>query len=196
MKDRPAVRATDASEADRITAVLALAFAGDPGIRATYPEPERFLARFPAFVAAYGGSAYEHGTALVAGDFLGAALWLPPGVEQDAKALAEAVIDGAPQAMLDGGFEVMGRAAAFHPKEPHWYLAMLGVDPRHQGCGAGSALLAAQLERIDAEGLPVFLETTGRQNLPLYERFGFEILDEFQAPDGTWSVWPMLRPAR
>lgn len=29
----------------------------------------------------------------------------------------------------------------FHPTEQHWYLPMIGVDPAHQGVGAGFALM-------------------------------------------------------
>ena len=73
-----------ASESDAITKLLTLAFSGDPGTRATFPEPGRYLERFPLFAEAYGGRAYDHGTAFVTDDIGGAALWLPPGVEQDA----------------------------------------------------------------------------------------------------------------
>lgn len=195
-RERPSVRPAQASEADRISALLLLAFAGDPGTRATFAEPERYLARFPGFLAAYARPAYAHGTAFVAGDFLGASLWLPPGVEHDVTAVATAVLEDAPPSLFDGRLEPFAKLGEMHPKEPHWYLAMLGVDPRHQGHGAGSALLATELERVDADGLPAFLETTSSQNLPLYERFGFEVLEELRAPDGSFSVFPMLRPAR
>jgi GNAT superfamily N-acetyltransferase len=47
-----------------------------------------------------------------------------------------------------------------HPtKEPHWYLAFLGVEPSEQGRGVGSALLRPVLDRAAAEGAPAWLET-------------------------------------
>ena len=39
-----------------------------------------------------------------------------------------------------------------HPHEPHWYLAVLGVDPDRQGRGFGSHLMQPVLERCDANG--------------------------------------------
>ena len=31
--------------------------------------------------------------------------------------------------------------ANYHPREPHWYLPLMGVDPTCQGKGLGSALM-------------------------------------------------------
>jgi len=81
-----------------------------------------------------------------------------------------------------------------HPLEPHWYLATLGVDPRAQGTGLGSALLAALLRRADADELPTWLETDRAGNLPFYQRAGFRSVREshvFGVP-----IWHMLRERR
>jgi ribosomal protein S18 acetylase RimI-like enzyme len=80
-----------------------------------------------------------------------------------------------------------------HLLEPHWYLATLGVDPRAQGQGVGSALLGALLHRADADRLPVWLETDRAGNLPFYQRAGFRSVREsrvFGVP-----IWHMLREA-
>ena len=44
-------------------------------------------------------------------------------------------------------------ADAKHPREPHWYLALLGVDPDHQGRGFGSHLMQPVLTRCDRESI-------------------------------------------
>jgi ribosomal protein S18 acetylase RimI-like enzyme len=79
-----------------------------------------------------------------------------------------------------------------HPREPHWYLATLGVDPAAQGHGAGSALLAALLRRADRDALPTYLETDRAENLPFYERAGFRTEQE-TAIFGA-RIWHMQRP--
>ena len=84
----------------------------------------------------------------------------------------------------------------YHPSEPHWYLAMLGVDPLLQGNGIGSALLRYGLARADEQAMLAFLETGKPSNIPLYERSGFEVLAEVPNADGSVSTYPMLRPAR
>lgn len=65
-----------------------------------------------------------------------------------------------------------------HPREPHWYLAMLGVDPDAQRRGVGGALLRAFLALVDADGAPSYLETDRRENLALYERAAYVVLGE------------------
>jgi GNAT superfamily N-acetyltransferase len=79
-----------------------------------------------------------------------------------------------------------------HPREPHYYLFVLGVEPSLQGKGVGSALLGPVLARCDAEGMPAYLETANPRNLPLYERHGFRVRAEFAVPHGgplTWLMW-------
>jgi GNAT superfamily N-acetyltransferase len=57
-------------------------------------------------------------------------------------------------------------AVRAHPREqPHWYLAIIGVDPSRQGSGAGAALLRSRLERCDKEGMAAYLESSNPQNV-------------------------------
>ncbi len=72
----------------------------------------------------------------------------------------------------------MAAARALHdPAEPHWHIGPIGVRPDMQGRGVGSALLARFLQDADGDGTPAFLETDVDQNVRLYERFGFRIVD-------------------
>jgi ribosomal protein S18 acetylase RimI-like enzyme len=80
-----------------------------------------------------------------------------------------------------------------HPLERHWYLATLGVDPKGQGTGVGSALLGALLRRADADRLPVWLETDRAGNLPFYQRAGFRSVRESHVYGVP--IWHMLREA-
>jgi ribosomal protein S18 acetylase RimI-like enzyme len=80
-----------------------------------------------------------------------------------------------------------------HPMDqPHVYLFLLGVHQRLQGLGIGSRLLAAGLAKVDAQGLPCFLETSSEASMALYRRHGFEVTGEyFVRPDSppTWTMW-------
>ena len=83
-----------------------------------------------------------------------------------------------------------------HPRDPsHWYLFILGTEPAAQGQGLGSALLAQVLARVDAEGMPVYLESSSERNLALYGRHGFEVTSEVAIPGGP-RIWPMWREPR
>jgi GNAT superfamily N-acetyltransferase len=61
-----------------------------------------------------------------------------------------------------------------------------------QGRGLGAALLAPVLERCDGERKPAFLEASSPRNRALYERHGFEVMEEFalgrDAPP-QWRMW-------
>jgi ribosomal protein S18 acetylase RimI-like enzyme len=89
---------------------------------------------------------------------------------------------------------------ALHPKEPehaaHYYLAFLGVEPRWQGRGLGSALLAPVLARCDGERVPAYLESSTPRNRALYERHGFEVMDEFKLGRRAPPQWRMWREPR
>src|SRR5688572_32364151 len=67
--------------------VLTLAFSIDPMARWSLPDPAKYLATFSSIAKAFGGSAFEKGTAYIANGFTGAALWLPPGTGSDEESL-------------------------------------------------------------------------------------------------------------
>lgn len=90
-------------------------------------------------------------------------------------------------AVLEGG----------HPDEPehppHYYLAFLGVSPPWQGRGLGSALLAPVLAQCDEERVPAYLEASTPRNRALYERHGFDVIEEFALGRGAPPQWRMWR---
>jgi ribosomal protein S18 acetylase RimI-like enzyme len=82
-----------------------------------------------------------------------------------------------------------------HPKKPHWYLAVLGTDPDHQGNGLASALLGPVLDECDRLEIPAYLETGKERNVGFYARHGFAVTEELRLPDGP-PVWLMWREPR
>lgn len=189
------VATTTVAESERAISVIVLAFDADPVARWMFPEPRTFLTCCPVVTAAFGGRAFAAGTAHHVTGFLGAALWLPPGVEPDQDTLVaefERNVPGERLTDLFGLFELMGRC---HPDAPHWYLPLIGVDPAHQRKGYGSALLQHALEICDRDHLPAYLESSNPLNLPLYQRHGFELLEQLQVGSCP-PVFPMLRRAR
>jgi ribosomal protein S18 acetylase RimI-like enzyme len=191
----PAIRTVAAADAERAVAVLVLAFSADVATRWAFPEPSQYLAHFPAFVRAFGGRAFEHGTAYCAEDYGGAALWLPPGVQPDEDALGALFQRGVAEQTRGDLFAVLEQMASYHPTEPHWYLPLIGVDPTRQGKGCGSALLKHALARCDRDGRLAYLESSNPANIPLYERHGFEVAGTIQAGSSP-PFWPMLRQPR
>ncbi|MFA5604615.1 MAG: GNAT family N-acetyltransferase [Dehalococcoidales bacterium] len=78
---------------------------------------------------------------------------------------------------------------------PHWYLALLGVDPQYQKQGYAGKLLRPMLEKLDNENMPCYLETSSEKNYLMYRHFGFEIIDEYVLPKADIKLWAMLRKA-
>ena len=76
---------------------------------------------------------------------------------------------------------------------PHWHLPFMGVDPARQGLGLGTLLLRAGLSRVDQDGVECRLFTEQPRNVPLYQRYGFEIAVEEDVPDGGPHLWFMRR---
>jgi ribosomal protein S18 acetylase RimI-like enzyme len=121
-----------------------------------------------------------------------AALWLPPGVQPDEDRMIAVLEDTVSKERRPHIDSIVEQMAGFHPDEPHWYLPLMGVDPRHQRNGLGSALLRHTLERCDREGRLAYLEASNQDNRRLYERHGFEAIGTIHAGDSP-TIFPMLR---
>ena len=83
---------------------------------------------------------------------------------------------------------------AHHPGEPHHHLAMLAVTPRCQGTGRGTVLLRHHHSRLDAGGIPAYLEAADLRCRALYAREGYVALTPFVLPDSDARFHPMWRP--
>jgi len=188
------VQTATAEDEAAVFAVLTLAFSSDPASRWTWPDPKTFIAAFPRFAKAFGGAAFAKGTAHRIGS-VGAALWLPPGAGPDEEAMGTLMMETADAGTAVDGPKLMQQMASHHPKEPHWYLPLIGIDPAHQGKGLGSALLKHATDICDRDGMPAYLESSNLANVPLYERHGFAALGRIQI-GGSPVLTPMLRRPR
>ena len=193
--DEPNIHAVQAGDVLRAVSLQVTAFSADPIMRWMWPEPRDYLRNFPDFVHGFGGAAFAHGGAFVTDDFIGGALWLPPGVSPHGEAL-ERLMEGtvAEPARSEGG-SMLEQISAAHPREPHWHLAFIGVDPAHQGRGLGAALLRHTLAQVDEQHLHAYLESSNPANVSLYRRHGFEVIREIVV-GGSPTVIPMVRLPR
>ena len=136
-------------------------------------------------------------------DFSAAALWVPPE-RADLKQPIGQELKMIPAMIAFAGFGGLSRVNDFrkaterhHPKgPPHFYLMTIGVDPKFQGHGIGSALLEANLRYIDTKRLPAYLESSSPKNLALYRRHGFEVISEFRPRADAPPLWGMWRAGR
>ncbi len=197
------VRPAQRSDVGRLSATLARAFFDDPVMCWMLPDPQVRRRKLPKVFSVL--SRYHHlsrggmEVALDGGDVRAASLWDPPGqwrqtrLEQ-LRALPELMFTFGGAASR--GMAIEERMAAVHPEEPHWYLAIIGSDPSVRGAGYGNALMRSRLDRCDAEYAPAYLESSNPDNVPYYQRFGFEVTGEIRLPDGGPSLVPMWRQPR
>lgn len=169
-------------ECGRASRLLARAFAEDPVITYFLHDRLRRLIAFPAFFRAVLEEMLPSGHVCAAhnGDnLIGVAAWLPPNAPQpDAaarlaaarrKRVVRMMFPRSSQALF-GGFAALEE---FHPSDPHWYLAFVGIEPTIQSRGFGGALLAPVLKIADQTNTLCYLETPFPRTHEFYERLGF-----------------------
>jgi ribosomal protein S18 acetylase RimI-like enzyme len=86
--------------------------------------------------------------------------------------------------------------ARLRPPTYHYYLGAVGTRPDYQRLGLGIAVLTPILDRADAEGADVYLETSALSNVAFYRKLGFVTLEQMALPGGGPNVWAMLRTPR
>jgi GNAT superfamily N-acetyltransferase len=196
------LRQTEAAAAARL---LARAFAADPFLGYFMTDPRRRRLALPPFFAAVLHELLDSGAVYVSeqeGELAGVAAWLPPEPKtpsRDARLRARLASihvrllfpRAAPK--VQSGFETLG---ADHPRDPHWYLAFVGIEPREQGKGLGRQLLEPVLERADREDRLCYLETPFPATRAFYRKLRFVDTAEVRPVAGAPSIWTMTRQPR
>jgi GNAT superfamily N-acetyltransferase len=191
-----AVDAVTEAETSRVTDVVSEAFLDDPTWSWAFPDPAvrrqwwtfciREALRYPWTFSTEG--------------FETVSVWIPPDgseLSPDAELsvpvrLINLVGDRAPEVS-----ELLDRFGRAHPRhELHYYLSLLGTAREHRGRGLGMALLQENLARIDADHMPVYLESSNPDNNHRYESVGFVAVTSFQAPSDGPTVTGMWRAKR
>jgi ribosomal protein S18 acetylase RimI-like enzyme len=191
----PTVKIISKDEKDKALDIFTMAFVNDPAMRWLMPEASVYLKKLGAAQMALGGRALQHETAHVLDDNSAAAFWLPPGVGPDEEAMGAFVSNVPPESCRGDVAGLAEQMGGYHPEEPHWYLAALGVDIKAQGKGMGSILMKHALMRVDRERKAAYLESSNPRNIPFYERHGFEVIGRIQSGSSP-VITPMLRRPR
>lgn len=191
------IRRMTIADIDSVARALARAFENDPHfswiVRNDGVRLRRLELAFATFIRRMwlpqdGGHVHEQG--------IGAALWMPPDTWHVGP-LTQLRLAPATVYALRADTPRLLRALNFierrHPHEPHWYLPIIGVVPEWQGRGYGAALLAPMLKRCDAERTPAYLEASTPRNRALYERHGFEVVEECRYATDAPLMWRMWR---
>jgi hypothetical protein len=185
------VRTARKREHKVVSEILATAFAADPVVRWLLPAAGHDSRMFFALAAHIHAAPGCADLALEDARPRGAALWDPPG---HSLSLRQGLLGFSRLLLAMGaGFRrgvMLERAfARARPPGQFWYLAQIGASA--PGRGVGSALLEHRLSMIEG---PAYLESSNVRNVPLYQRFGFEVSQEISLPEDGPALWTMLRP--
>ncbi len=200
---QPTLRRAVRDDVSALAGVLSRAFDGDPFYRFLAGDaPERHARMYEGWLGILRFASAGLRETWTTDDQAAVAVWLPPGDR------GPGIIDGfrllPAMARLAGwrrlrvvsaAVDALERRRRHHVPGPHFYLSVLGVDPERQGEGLGSALLRPVLDRCDAERLPAYLETAVGRNVLLYERLGFDVVEELVLPRTDIHGWLMRRVA-
>src|SRR4051794_21316131 len=187
------------ADIDRIVEILTTAFFHDPLWGPAFPDVDRrseqaaglwrfyvtCVQRYPATYLTAGGEA--------------TAVWIPPGGVEltgaEEAGLECLLLATTGRETTDGILEIMGQFDAARPREPHYYLGLLGTHDAHRGKGHGMRLLAENLAAVDTQGIAAYLESSNPANDARYARQGFLPHGKITAASGhvTTTMW---RPPR
>ncbi|WP_422753081.1 GNAT family N-acetyltransferase [Micromonospora sp. WMMD708] len=189
-----AVRRATPENAGPLIAVLAEAFHDGPVADWLIPDPaDRRVVFYRYFRDAFQHG-LAHGHVDTTADLSAVAIWYPRldppqgHTRERQEALEHATGPYAPKfTLMEAMFD------AFHPDEPHHYLAYLAVDPEQQNRGIGAALLHEHHRQLDKLGLPAYLEASNTRNRQLYRRLGYTAGPPLILPTDGLPIWRMWR---
>ena len=174
---------------DPLAAALARAFHDDPAMTWLFgdrPQP----APAPAAALLRLGGPRRHArrgrTVLTADGQPGAAFWDPPNHWRTPWARS---LRSAPMMVRSIGPRIPGRCRASAswtgpPREPHWYLSVLGTDPPSRArAWAGRSWRRSSTAATPRAWAPTWSRPR-TQNVPFYQRFGFAVTGQIDLPDG------------
>ena len=191
-------------DTDWASKILEQAFYTDPLLNFIYGDTIHEPGKLNWFFRATFRLAALYGDCFATAEKDGVLMMLPP--DQTKITIGKMYKSGmlaAPFKMGWDSFSRLMRFMDFVEKEPkaasssdHYYLMTVGVLPERQGMGVGKKLMTRALEIVDANKMPCYLETQNQNNVPLYQRFGFEVVSDNEIPQGGLHNWGMLRQKR
>lgn len=162
-------------------------------------DGRRHAAYDELFERALRDQSLANDAAFVAADCGAVALWVPPSRWQmgfaEQLSLAPAIVRCAGLGRTMRALAYFRALEGHHPREPHWYLLMLAVDPTFQGQGFASRVVIPILDRCDHEKVGAYLECSDPKNVDLYRHYGFEEMGLIKLPSGP-PLLPMWRAPR
>lgn len=182
--------------------VLSRAFYDDPLFSSFIPDPLQRKKKLHYLLETIVNYSVSYGEVYsTSSNFEGIAVWLPS--DKVDMTLWRGIRSGGISIIFNLGLQSTFRQLSVsdyicsihkgHIATPHWYLYLLGVDPAFRGKGYASKLVKAMLDRTDHEGFACYLDNTNVKNLPMYQHYGFRVIEEYEIPKTGVKIWAMLK---
>jgi len=192
-------RIAQPADIDRIVEILTTAFFHDPLWGPAFPDVDRRREQAAGLWRFYVTCVSRYPWTFLTGGGEATSVWIPPGgVELTAAEeieLEHLLLATTGRETTDGILEIMRQFDAVRPREPHFYLGLIGTHDDHRGRGHGMRLLAENLATVDTYGAAAYLESSNPANDVRYGRLGFEPHGKITAATGH-VMTTMWRPPR
>ena len=182
--------------------VISKAFFDDPLMVYLFPKPKERKMKLESMMELLIRIGIKYGVAHATSSNLeGIAIWFPSNRAKISPIMG--LLNGGISYFFKLGIKAVKKQNGFynyvfskHTKlipSQHWYLSIIGINPALQGKGFSHILFDSMFNKIDKENVPCFLDTNNEKNLPVYERFGFKILEKYEVPGTDIVNWAMIR---
>lgn len=189
------VRLASPREVPALARLLGEAFCDDAMLTWTYPRT-RIEERARRFFWEFDRLTVQLGWLYAVGDREGVALWVPPDPAGEYERITVA-LDPLVRKLAGERFPLYDPFWAWidgrRPSEPHYYLDHIAVDAKRRGEGLGVALVDHGLALAREAEVAAFLVTSRPDNIGFYERRGFTVSEDADAPEGGPHLWFMRR---
>lgn len=180
-----------------VVATLAAAFQDDPAISWMIPDPAERRRRLPRMYDWLVNDHLRHGIILGTPDCAAVTMWRLPGKVHHHDRLWPPLLWRLLRifGMNLARAATVGDAIGAHVPagEDYYYLRYAGVQPASQGQGLGGKVIRAGLALAAAQGRPACLETATPENVGIYLRLGFTVVEEWHVPRGGPQFWTMAK---
>ena len=195
--DEISPRVASPQDSADVVEILISAFYDDPAWSWAFPDASKRAEQHRRWWGLFVDGAVRFPWVWLTEGNTATSVWIPPNETEFSQEQEAAIEPLLVEILGPGASRVLQAVEMFdqaHPRGvPHFYLSLLATGKEHRGHAYGLRLMAENLRQIDEAGMPSYLETTNPVNVPLYMRYGFEVLGSFTVPDGGPEVFTMWR---
>ena len=167
MSGHLAVRSASAADMDLVTSIVTLAFARDPLWAHAMARPGGGSAHHGEFWRLFIEGALRYPCTRLTSGGEATSVWIPPGGTEMTPGQEQRLADLATSRLgpaAAGYLELISRFEAAHPRASRTTTCRCWPPTLITGKGIGMRLLGHDLEQIDAEHLPAYLESSNPAN--------------------------------